>query len=94
MTSVLVRHKVKDYEKWKIVFDEHSNFRKENGSKGGHLFRNANDPNETVIIFEWDNLENAKKFVQSENLKEAMKKAGVTGKPTIYFLEEIEKLSV
>jgi hypothetical protein len=50
MTYMLIRHKVKDYEKWKPVFDEHSALRKANGSRGGRLFRNADDPNETVIM--------------------------------------------
>ncbi|CAG0952353.1 hypothetical protein METP3_00289 [Methanosarcinales archaeon] len=34
MTYLLVRHKDKDYTKWKTVFDEHSATRKASGSKG------------------------------------------------------------
>lgn len=52
MAHLLVRHKVQDYAAWKLVFDEHNATRKSSGSKGGHLFRNANDPNELVILFE------------------------------------------
>ena len=51
MAYILVRHKVKDYEKWKPAFDEHETTRKDSGSKGGRLFRNTEDPNEIVVIF-------------------------------------------
>src|SRR5215211_7845845 len=67
MPYVLVRHKVEDYERWKPGFEEHGATRKESGSKGVRLFRNADDPNETVIITEWDDLEKARQFAQSDD---------------------------
>jgi heme-degrading monooxygenase HmoA len=90
MQRTLIRHKVKDYDKWKSVFDEHSVIRKAGGEKGGHLFRNKADRNEIFIELKWDTMENAQKFYESEDLKKVMKKAGVTDKPDIYFLEEVE----
>ncbi len=45
MTYVLIRHKVKDYDKWKSVFDENIDFRKAGGEIGGRLFQNMDDPN-------------------------------------------------
>src|SRR5215208_4517756 len=60
MPYLLVRHKVEDYERWKPGFEEHGATRKESGSKGVRLFRSADDPNETVILLEWDDLENAR----------------------------------
>lgn len=88
MVHILVHHKVEDYNKWKTAFDDHSTFRSQNGSKGGRVFRSANNSNEVFILLEWDNLENAKKFTQSENLKDVMMNAGVIGMPEISFLEE------
>jgi heme-degrading monooxygenase HmoA len=92
MPYMLVRHKVEDYEKWKPVFDEHQSTRKESGGKGGYLFRNAEDSNEVVILLEWDDIEDARQFAQSEDLRETMQRAGVTEQPDIYFLEEVEKV--
>lgn len=92
MPYVLIRSKVKDYDKWKTIFDEHATTRKTSGSKGGRLFRNDEDPNELVIVFKWDSIENARKFAQSEELKKRMLRAGVIDKPDMYFLEEIERL--
>ena len=91
MPYLLLRHKVTDYEKWKSAFDAHCVTRQANGSRGGQLFRNASDPNEVVMLFEWD-LEQARQFSQSEELRAKMQEAGVLGPPDFYFLEEIEQL--
>lgn len=92
MPYALVRHKVEDYEKWKPVFDEDAANREASGSKGGYLFRNADDPNELLILFEWDELENVRRFGQSEDLQAKMQQAGVVDRPDFYFLEETERL--
>ena len=94
MPYLLVRANVEDYETWKPGFDEHAATREENGSKGGNLFRSADDPNEVVIILAWNDLEEARRFASSEDLREAMQRHGVVGQPDIYFLEEIEKVPV
>ena len=93
MAHLLVHHKIEDYSQWKPSFDEHASQRSESGSQGGKVFRSVNDPNELFILLEWDSLENAQKFVQSDKTKEAMKNAGVVGMPAIYFVEEIAKTS-
>jgi hypothetical protein len=57
----------------------------------GVIFRDADGSNEITILYEWDNLENAHKLTQSEDLRKAMQKAGVIGNPDFLFLEEIGK---
>jgi heme-degrading monooxygenase HmoA len=94
MPYLLIRHKVKDYAKWKPIFDEHGASRRQSGSRGGFLFRNASDPNELVILLEWDDLNKARQFAESEDLKKAMERAGVAEKPDLYFLEKLEQPSV
>ena len=92
MTYVLTIQKVKDYDKWKQVFDEHEEVRKNKGSKGAIIYRNSNDPKQLVIITEFDNLEKAKNFSMSDDLKITMKKAGVMGLPELHYLEQLEKI--
>ncbi|MEJ2196892.1 MAG: hypothetical protein P8X73_18830 [Ignavibacteriaceae bacterium] len=41
-----------------------------------------------MAFFEWDNMDNARKFIASSELKEAMGNAGVIETPEVYFLEE------
>jgi quinol monooxygenase YgiN len=91
MIQVLVRHNVEDYNTWRPVYDGHEAFRKETGSKGAVVFRDANDPTNVVVITRWPDMERALKFATSASLHETMGKAGVVGKPDVYFLEEIDE---
>ncbi len=88
------RHKVEDYAKWKSGFDGDIEMRKAAGEKSYQIFRTKDDPNNLVILFEWDTMDNARKLMESDELGEKMKQAGVVGPPDIYFLEEVEKGSV
>ena len=87
MVEVLVRINVKDYGKFKNQFDEHASARKEAGCQSDQVLQNGDDPNDVVALFDWDNLENFKKFSESEDLKNKMQEAGVVGKPDFYFSE-------
>lgn len=91
MPYVLVRHKVVDYKKWRSVFDEHGSSRRAYWSRGGFLFRSADDPNEMVIPLEYKDLEKARQFAQSQDLKDVMERAGVADMPDIYYLEEVDR---
>ncbi len=94
MPYSLARLKVEDYAKWKPVFDRLSAARKASGgAKRGTLFRDADNPNDITILIEWDHLENAHKFIESEDVKEAIKKSGVT-KIDFYFLNEVEPVKI
>ena len=94
MSHFIVRHKVEDYAKWKTVFDEHGATRQAGGGQGGLLFRNADNPNELIVLWDWDSLDNARKFAASPDLRETMQRAGVADHPDIYFLEDVEKVTV
>jgi heme-degrading monooxygenase HmoA len=50
------------------------------------------DPNELVILLEWDSSENARRFADAEDLREAMQRAGVADRPDVYVLEEVERV--
>jgi quinol monooxygenase YgiN len=93
MTSVLVRHKVKDYAPWKAGYDEHGPARKAAGCLGTVVYRSADDPNNVVILAEWDNLENAQNFIASDDLRETMEGLGVADQPDVYFLNEDDRTS-
>jgi len=93
MPYMLVRHKVQDYSTWKPIFDEHRLTRQAAGSLGGRLFRSADDRNELVMLLEWDDMEKAREFAQSDDLRTTMARAGVADRPDVYFLIEVEQLS-
>lgn len=91
MPYLLIRHKTEDYAKWKATFDKAGPIRKAAGEKSYALCHVAGEPNNIVILNEWDSMDNLQKFLQSHDLKAAMKEAGVTEKPEMQILEPIEK---
>jgi hypothetical protein len=86
MPYLLVRHKVSDYSKWKTAYDSHSPAREKAGLKEEHLLHNIDDPNEVILLFQVREIEKAKEFSESADLRDAMQDAGVVDKPDIYFL--------
>ena len=50
------------------------------------LLRNIDDPNEVILLFEAEDIEKAREFANSSDLRETMQKVGVIDKPDIYFL--------
>lgn len=63
---------------------------KEAGSTGGRLFHSADDPNDVLVLLEWDDMDKARTFAGSAQLREAMEEAGVGGRPEVRFLEHEE----
>ena len=87
-TYMLVRHKVEDYPAWKRAYDAHLQKRMEAGLTERHLFRSDDDLNEVWILFEAEDINRARKFAESVDLRWTMEKAGVIGKPDIFFLDD------
>jgi hypothetical protein len=83
---MLVRHKVRDFPEWKRGYDAHLPKRAEAGLTEKHLLRGAHDSNEVVILFEAEDINRAKAFAESAELRETMQKVGVLDKPDISFL--------
>jgi uncharacterized protein (DUF1330 family) len=46
-----------------------------------------------VLVAEYENLEKARQLFQSQEYREAIKRAGVSGPPEISFLNEVDRLS-
>ncbi len=88
MNNVIIRHKVEDFNKWKPAYDDNLSARQAAGLKDINLWRNLNDPNEIVMLFEVADIAKAKKFSESPELKEKMQEAGVLGPPDFIFLSD------
>jgi hypothetical protein len=83
---ILVTHRVKDYAAWKPVFDEHKAKRVEYGLTDRFVGRADGDPNMVFLSFWPADVNRAKEFMASDDLKNAMQRAGVEGAPTITFV--------
>ena len=93
MSYILVNLRVKDYAKWRPFFDGMAANRKANGSRGGHLMRSKDNPNELAILFEWDDVEKGRRFYESAEFQRVAAEAGIIGKPEVHYLEELERVS-
>jgi len=83
---MLVRHKVKDFSEWKRGYDAHLPKRAEAGLTEKYLLRGSNETNEVILLYEAQDLNRAKSFAESADLRETMQKVGVMDRPDIYFL--------
>ena len=54
-------------------------------SRTGRVFRNADDPNEVVILQDVADIAKARTWFASDDLKDAMQKSGVIGSPSVRF---------
>jgi hypothetical protein len=88
MANMFVRGTVGNYALFKDTFDSEDEMRRAAGSTGNAVYQSADDPNEITIRADFPSIDEAKAFASSEGLKEAMKRGGVTGPPTIWFVNQ------
>jgi quinol monooxygenase YgiN len=89
-TPVITRIKVRNYERWRPIFDSHANTRKAAGCQGTQVFKNARDENEIVISFQWDTQANAQKYLDSPAMGQNIEAAGVIS-GDIWYLQEVKE---
>jgi hypothetical protein len=85
MATMIIHHRVQNYEAWRPVYDAHEPTRNAAGLSNGQVFRSAEDPDDLVILFDMADRQKAEAFVASEDLKVAMQRSGVQGKPDVQF---------
>lgn len=88
--GAVVQHRVKDYDAWKPVFDEHASIRTGASIVGHAVTQDVANPHMVTVWVQATDLEKLKGFFASKDLKGAMKKAGVRGAPTITIVETTE----
>jgi hypothetical protein len=87
--TMVVRHKVTDYDKWLTSFEAHDSMKLANGLHNYVVGRSMNDPNTLLVATKADDLDKAKAFGKSADLKAAMKKTGVLGMPIIQYVRNV-----
>ncbi len=91
MVTLFVTHSVRDFDAWKQIYDEIGEARKNMGVTGAAVYRDTTDHNKVTITHQFHNIEAALAFANMDELKEGMMKAGVEGKPEMWFTEEVER---
>ncbi len=83
----IIKHKVADFAKWLPLFESHDTARLRFGLHNFMIGRGVKDSNMVLVALWMDDFEKAKAFTELPDLKAAMQKGGVIGKPEISFMD-------
>ena len=90
MTVGIIRHRVRDFEEYRQAFIAHAPVRKSAGCKGSRLMQMEDDPNNIVVMLEFDTMANFQAFGDNPALQQVMESAGVLESPRVYALSDGE----
>lgn len=86
-----VRHKVADYNRWKEVYDTAAGLKQEYGWKRYRLFMVNGDRTDLLVMEEFGTVEEAQRFLNSDDFRKGLKLSGVVGTPDVLILEGLEE---
>ena len=86
-----VRHRVEDYPSWKEVFDSTAEYKRSHDWKGYRIHAIEGDNNHVLVMEEFETKDQAREFIGSDYLREAMGRAGVSDQPDILLVELLEE---
>ncbi len=89
MSTIIIRHRVSDFDTWRPIYEDHGSVRRQYQLTDVSLHRDDEDPNMVTAIFKTDDLERAREFLATPDLKETMGRAGVTSEPEIWFTNDV-----
>jgi hypothetical protein len=81
---IIVRNRITDYAQWKTGWDEAVATRRDGGVKSEQVFRNPGEPNEVLLLLEYESMDQARRFAASDSLREALKDSGIQDR-AVYF---------
>ncbi len=82
---LMIKHKVKDWDAWKKAFDDHKQARLDAGLTDRVVAHTAGDDHRVTLVFAVADVDKAKAFIKSKDLKDKMSQAGVDGPPSFFF---------
>ena len=92
--AVMVQHPVADFDTWKTGFDAHEGARRDAGILGHHINRSQDEPNSLSVYMAVSDLDRARAFSSSPDLKSAMEEVGVTGPPEFMWMTPVREAIV
>lgn len=82
---MVAKHKVANFDKWKMSYDGHDSMRLANGIHSFVVARGLDDSSMVLVATKIDDVNKAKAFAKDPNLKKAMQKGGVMGMPAFNY---------
>jgi hypothetical protein len=87
-------HPVRDFPSWREVVREHSLRNPSPGVVRRTIYQSADDPNEVLVLVEFETEEQAHAVVPSFGMRELLDKAGVDIYPAVFVGHEVEDLTI
>jgi hypothetical protein len=87
LAGLIVTHDVEDYDTWRAAYDDFDGYRKDHGIVGHAVNQVLGNPKQVIVYHQANDLDTIRAFVDSDELKDRMKKAGVAGPPTFEFVQ-------
>ncbi len=92
--AVVVRSRVADFNTWLTAFDSHEDVRRAAGILGHHINRAEDDPNDISLYMALSDLDKAKAFAASDDLRQRMQAAGVISIPEFTYMTPVREAIV
>jgi hypothetical protein len=86
MAKIARQLTIGDYAKWRAGFDKAAPFREKAGMKNTQVYRDVDNPTAVLIWSEVDDLAKARAILDSPEVRNAMRDAGVVGDPKIHVI--------
>jgi hypothetical protein len=77
MNYMLCRNRVRKFDQWKRVFDDHADAHRAAGLKLVHLWYELESPRNIFFLFEVENVERARAFLESPDATAAERESGL-----------------
>ena len=89
---VLATNKIGDFDQfWSVFSTKGAAKRKEHGSRGSTVYRDANDPGRVFVLMDIDE-DGFKQLISDPDMPAIFEEAGLAGPPEPVFVEEAGKL--
>ena len=78
---ILATAKIEDFDRfWNTFSTKGAEKRKQHGSKGSHVFRDPNEGDRLLVLFDWDE-SGWQEFVSDPEVPAIFQEAGLQGRP-------------
>lgn len=91
IARVMMTHKVKDWDVWKKVFEEHKQTRIDAGLSDRAIGYSVDDNHMVTVVCSVNDKQKADAFMASKDLKDKMAAAGVEGPPSIFYYNVVQR---
>jgi quinol monooxygenase YgiN len=81
--TLFVRHPVEEYGAWRAVYETVEPLRQQHGCTGAEVLVDPTDQEDVFIIHRFPSVAQAEAFASSDELRDAMGRAGVAGPPRV-----------